>query len=411
MTRKSSDFCIPTHRADSRASWPTGLAAPLEHPLNVVQIITGCPELGGAQTHVRTLSSGLTELGYRCTVLVGPPEGVFFEQLKEVCIPFCVLRFLVKSVSPWRDVAGLCELVKVLSRLKPDIVATHTAKAGFLGRVAALIMGIPCVFTPHGWSVIDRKTGRRKRLFIALERLGGRAGSRVINVCQQEKDLALALHLVDPEKISVVLNGVPDCPLQAIPERAPARLLMIARFEPQKDHATLLRALRHLKEASWKLRLAGSGSLVPAVKRMANDFGLADRIEFVGECSEPSRLYADSEVFVLSTTYEAFPITIIEAMRAGLPVVASDVGGISEAVTHGITGFLTPPRDEGALAMAIGDLVRMPKLRASLGAMGRTRYLECFTSAKMVANTSDVYASVLASRSNGSTKGSAKIPA
>ena len=131
---------------------------------------------------------------------------------------------------------------------------------------------------------------------------------------------------------------------------------------------------------------------------MAYEFGLQDRIEFLGECREPGGLFADSEIFILSSNFEAFPITVLEAMRAGLPVVASDVGGISEAVQHGVTGFLTPAHDEHALAGAIGDLLRMPKLRASLGARGRTRYLECFTSEHMVSNTSDVYAAVLARR-------------
>ena len=126
------------------------LAPPPSHPLHVVQIITGSAELGGAQTHVRTLASGLIELGYRCTVLAGLPEGVFFEQLKERGIPFHVLRYLVSSVRPWRDVACLFEIVRVLHKLKPDIVATHTAKAGFLGRLAASMLGIPSVYTPHG---------------------------------------------------------------------------------------------------------------------------------------------------------------------------------------------------------------------------------------------------------------------
>jgi glycosyltransferase involved in cell wall biosynthesis len=372
--------------------------------LRIAQLITGSDSLGGAQTHVRDLVSELRSCGHECTVLVGPPDGAFCKQLRESGVQVRMITSLHKALAPWRDARALAEVWWELRRLKPDLVAVHTAKASFLGRVAASCLRIPCVFTPHGCSVIDRKTGEMRRLFLILERIAGRFGGKVITVSEAERRLADFSGIVASHNLVTIHNGIPDSGQLADPGRQPAKITMVARFDPPKDQETLLRALAEIQSSSWTLQLAGAGTLLPESKRLAQDLHIADRVEFLGEFRDIPRLLSESQMFVLSSRLEAFPISILEAMRSGLPVVASDVGGISEAVRDGETGFLVPARDHIALAARLHCCISDPPLRLHLGNNGRRRYLAHFTAESMARKTLAVYAAAVSHKSSRSVR-------
>ena len=363
--------------------------------MKIIQLITGAADIGGAQTHVRDVAAGLRAHGHDCIVLTGPPDALFSDQLRALGIPVKLLPALQRPLRPIHDMRALGELVWTLHRLKPDLIAAHTAKAGFLGRVAGAMLNIPCVFTPHGWSVIDRSTGRVKQVFRVLERLAGLLGQAVITVCQDEYELGRANGLISPRKLYCVQNGIPDCKLVAAPDKGDLTVVMVARFHKQKDHVTLLRAFSHLRKYSWRLQLLGSGPLLEQTKELSRSLGLEGRIEFLGECRNTSELLSQASVFVLSTLYEAFPISILEAMRAGLPVVASNVGGISEAVIEGQTGFLVPPSQPVMMAKSLELLFLDPALRGRLGRNGREVFLARFADEQMILRTLDVYDAVL----------------
>lgn len=364
-------------------------------PLRIVQMITGSECIGGAQTHVRHLIGGLQLRGHHCTVLVGRPEGLFCEQLRDSGVPVKVLPSLRKSLHVLRDSRAFAEIVRELSGLKPDLVAVHTAKASFLGRLAAAALHLPCVFTPHGFSIVDRKSGKTRTFFVGLERLAGRFGSKSIMVSEHEWQLARSSGAVKPRDVTVVHNGIPDSAWIADPAREPVVITMVARFDPPKDHATLLRALAQLTRYPWRLRLIGSGTLLKESIELAASLGIGERVEFLGEMREIPKLLAGSQIFVLATKLEAFPISILEGMRAGLPVIASRVGGIPEAVKDGQTGFLVPPVNHQALAERLSSLLESPPARALLGGNARQRYLTHFTADAMVRKTLAVYSSAL----------------
>jgi glycosyltransferase involved in cell wall biosynthesis len=359
--------------------------------MKIVQLITGSADFGGAQAHVRDLAEGLRASGHECSVIVGPPDGLFSDQLRAHGIVVHVLPHLLKALHPLNDSLALFQLVAKLRKLKPDLVAAHTAKAGFLGRVACALLGIPCVFTPHGWSIVDRASGRINHTFKALERFGGRLGTGVITVCRDEQETGRASDLIQQKKLFCVHNGIPDLP--ALPQRCDDELtvVMVARFCKQKDHATLLRALSSLQGHPWRLRLVGAGPLLEATRQLANSLGLSQRVEFLGECRNTPEILSKSSVFVLSTFYEAFPISILEAMRAGLPIVATGVGGIPEAVSHGVSGFLVPASQENAMAESLARLFTDASLRERFGQSGREIFLEHFTDKQMVLRTLEVY--------------------
>jgi glycosyltransferase involved in cell wall biosynthesis len=361
--------------------------------MKIVHIITRGDELGGAQTHVRELSVELRALGHDVTVITGAP-GIFTEQLRQAGIPWLRVRSLVRPLRPHLDLAALVELWCALGELKPDVVCAHTAKAGSLGRTAARLHHIPSVFTPHGWSMFDRTSLRWKPLFFWAEYLAGRLGSRVINVCESERALALQAGVCAPGTLDVVHNGIAEIPLARLQpvDAQPPLMVMVARFAAQKDHSTLLQALSGLLSMDWHLFLVGTGDQERSVAAQVNALGLRRR----GPETNVARLLMQAQIFVLSTHFEALPVSILEAMRAGLPVVATDVGGISESVRHEETGLLVGHGDVAGLRDTLARMIAEPALRLALGSAGRSLWADRFTASVMAARTVEVYKRALA---------------
>src|ERR1700760_4685826 len=208
--------------------------------MKIAHVLTRGDVLGGAQTHVRELSLELRRLGHDVTVITGAP-GIFTDQLREAGIPWLQVRSLVRPLRPHRDLAALVQLWSVLRQLKPDLVCAHTAKAGSLGRAAAWLHNIPSVFTPHGWSMFDRTSLQWNPLFCWGECLAGRLTTRVINVCEFERQFAQQLRVCPANKLEVVHNGIAEIPSARVNpvDTQPPLIVMVARFASQKDHATL----------------------------------------------------------------------------------------------------------------------------------------------------------------------------
>jgi glycosyltransferase involved in cell wall biosynthesis len=368
--------------------------------MKIVHVLTRGDVLGGAQSHVRELSLELRRLGHEVTVMTGAP-GIFTEQLRQEGIPWLQVRSLVRPLRPHLDLAAFVQLWYALRRLKPDLVCAHTAKAGSLGRAAARLHNIPSVFTPHGWSMFDRTSLQPNPLFRGAEYLAGRLGTCVINVCEFERKYAQQLRVCPAKTLEVVRNGIAEVPLtRARPiDAQPPLIVMVARFAPQKDHATLLQALSGLLCTEWNLLLIGSGDLQPRVLAQIGTLGLGERVRILPPGTDVNRWLLEAQIFVLSTRFEALPISILEAMRAGLPVVATDVGGVSESVHHNETGLLVRHGDVVSLQNALARLIVDPALRVALGNAGQRLWRAQFTASAMTARTLEVYQRALAANS------------
>ena len=360
--------------------------------MKIVHVLTRGDVLGGAQTHVRELCLELRALGHDVTVITGAP-GIFTDELRQMGIPSLQVRSLVRSLRPHLDLVAFVELWRVLRELKPDLVCAHTAKAGSLARAAARVHHIPSVFTPHGWSMVDRISLKPNPLFCWAESLAGRLGTRVINVCEFERALAQDFHVCPAKTLDVVHNGIPEVAIARVRaiDTQPPVIVMVARFAEPKDHGTLLEALSCLLSMEWSLLLVGEGELEPRVRAQVDGLGLGGRVRILPTGTNVSRLLMEAQIFVLSTNFEALPISILEAMRAGLPVVATNVGGISEAVRHEETGLLTHRGDITSLRDALARVIAEPALRLLLGTAGRRQWGEEFTSRTMAARTVEVY--------------------
>ncbi len=364
--------------------------------MRIAYVITRADSVGGASIHVRDLAREMIARGHQAMVFLGG-SGPVSEQLGAAGIPFHSLEHMKRSVHPLHDWSAYRELSRALAGFRPDIVSTHTAKAGWIGRAACARLGVPVLYTPHGWPAGDRFPPWQARIFATAERVVSRWTSTVICVCEYERRLAISKHLVAPERLRVIHNGVRDVSpeLRARFGGRPVRIVSVARFESPKDHATLIDALARVRELDWRLELVGDGPLEAAIHKRARKAGIADRVEFDGYRADPAPSLARAQIFVLSSRSEAFPRSVLEAMRAGLAVVASDVGGTGEALDNGVSGILVPRGDPETLAKALGGLIEDADRRRRLGTAARLAYEARFRLDAMVGRTVEIYESVL----------------
>jgi glycosyltransferase involved in cell wall biosynthesis len=369
--------------------------------MRIAYVVTRADSVGGATVHVLEMARAMLQCGHDAVVFIGG-DGPAGRQLAEAGIPVRPLRFLRRAVHPGRDLRAFLELTAELREFRPDLVSTHTAKAGWIGRAACARLGIPAIYTPHGLPVGDRMPGARGLLFQAAERVAGRWARAVICVCRHERNLALAHSIAPPRKLLVVLNGVRDIPedLRASPAANPVRIVSVARFEAPKDHATLLRALALLPSLDWELELVGDGPLLPACRVLAARLGIAGRVRFAGYAPDVAAVLARAQIFALSSRSEALPRSVLEAMRAGLPVVASDVGGLSELVDNGVSGVLIPRGDVAALSAAAARLIADAPRRLQLGTAARLTYEDRFRLEYMIEKTAAIYRMALTHDAN-----------
>jgi glycosyltransferase involved in cell wall biosynthesis len=360
--------------------------------VRIAYVITRADAVGGASIHVRDMARFMREHGHEVMVLVGG-VGPVTAQLAAAAVPFLSLRYLLRSVHPFRDLRAVGELQSALRSFRPDLLSLHTAKAGYIGRIAAGGLGIPALYTPHGWPFGERFGPLSRLGFGLLEKAISRHAAAIVCVCRYEKDLALRQGIADGGRLRVIHNGVHDVApeLLARPDAAPARIVSVARLESPKDHRTLLRALALLKSMDWTLDLVGDGPLEEDLTLFARELDLGDRVHFAGYQSDPAKALSRAQVFALATRSEAFPRGILEAMRAGLPVVASQVGGIPEAVSESTGGLLVSPGKPDKLASALGRLLTDAGLRRELGARARRTYESRFRFERMAAETLEVY--------------------
>ncbi|MGN6391749.1 MAG: glycosyltransferase family 4 protein [Gemmatimonadales bacterium] len=365
--------------------------------MKIAYIVTRAYPLGGAQIHVRDMAGAMRAHGHEVTVLTSG-RGAFVDDLRAQETPVRLMRHLTMPIVPLQDLQALHEIRQVFLELRPDLIAAHSSKAGTLARIAGRSLGIPVVFTAHGWAFTPGVPPAKAAVFRRVERIVGPLASRIITVSEFDRRLALEARVASADRVITVHNGMPDLPAsaQADPGRSPPRLVMVARFMAQKDHATLFRALAGLTSSPWELDLVGDGPLMADAERLAQSLGLSGRVKFLGQRLDVAAILAESQVFLLVTNWEGFPLSILEAMRAGLPVVATAVGGISESVEDGETGLLVPRGDASILRDRLGRLLASAELRVRLGRNGRARYEGAFTLEHSVRRTIDVYRGVLA---------------
>jgi glycosyltransferase involved in cell wall biosynthesis len=342
-------------------------------------VITRGDTVGGSQTHVLEATRAMRASGHDARIWLGC-EGEFTSVLDRACIPYEVVEGLKWSISPVADVRAYLRLKRALKKFSPDLISTHSTKAAGLGNLGGRALGIPVVFTAHGWLIAPGASSPRQLALRWGHRLIARLASATICVCDYDRRLAVDHGLVSDDRIVVVHNSVADA--EEIPRAdaavAPPHLITVTRLAPPKDVGTVLEALATICDRAWTFEVVGDGPMREALETQIARLGLEDRVRVSGTCNDVASRLGRAQIFVLSTDREGFPMSVLEAMRAGLPVVASDVGGICEAVLQGESGLMVRPRSVEEMAAALTSLIEDAALRASFGAAGRRRFEEHF---------------------------------
>jgi glycosyltransferase involved in cell wall biosynthesis len=338
-----------------------------------VLLLITLAETGGAQQYVAAL---LPALAREYDVLVAAHgDGFLGDASRSAGVRYLSLRHVRRPLHPLRDLLGLVELYRLIRRERPAVVHANSSKAGILGRLAAVAARVPVrLFTVHGWA-FKAHQGLAARLYLYADRAMRPLTTTTICVAHGEVEAGIRARTCRPDRTVMIHNGVElDRPQRAPgPPRTPVALLSVGRFRPPKDFTTLVHAMAALEPGTARLAIAGDGPDRQALEQEIANLHLGETVELLGTRNDVDQLLAAADIFVLSSDSEGLPMSVLEAMAAGLPVIATAVGGIPELVTDERTGVLVPPRDSRALAAAITAIARDPQLRDRLGAAARRR--------------------------------------
>lgn len=301
---------------------------------------------GGAQLHVLELCADQLKRGNEVIFIVGN-EGPLLDKVKKLKgLKIIFLPSLVREINPINDMKAIIELRKIIKKESPDIVHLHSSKAGVVGRIAAIGLRkrVKVIFTVHGWAFTDGVSSTlKKHLYRKIEKSVARFTD--LFICVSNYDAKIGKRdgvLNNKSNVVVIHNGSPLPQQNAVNYsiHSPIRLVMIARFSHQKDQKTLINAVAKLPKSDYRLTFVGDGETLNNNKKIVSNLNLNKNIKFVGFKDDVSKELIENDVYILSTHYEGLPISIIEAMSYGLPILATDVGGNSEMVINNINGFL-----------------------------------------------------------------------
>ena len=335
--------------------------------MKILQVITKS-ELGGAQSVVTNISNYLAR-EHEVTVVAGEGDGRMFDELAPN-IHKVRCETLVRAISPIKEVKTLMFLRKLYRDFRPDIIHLHSSKAGILGRI--IFPSAKIVYTVHGFDSVRLAF----RQFLPVERALRRACKYVVGVSRYDCN-NLKAEGID-HNVHLVYNGIKDCsegeaqlPF-SVPEQYQKKVVCIARLSPQKNSAIFLEVARRMPDVAF----IWIGNLQEAPAHPDNVF-------FWGNIPYSGRLCRYFDLFFLPTNYEGLPIVILEAMSCGLPVVASDVGGVHEIVHDGENGY-TLENDPDLFVQKISAILSDDALREKMGAASRKIYLQSHTDKAMV---------------------------
>jgi glycosyltransferase involved in cell wall biosynthesis len=373
--------------------------------------------MGGPTLHVTYLSAGLRDRGYETTLVagnVGPGEESMAYVAEEHGVAVTLLPHLHRDISPVRDVLATFRLARIIREQRPHILHTHTAKAGGIGRLAAVLAGRArppiVVHTFHG-HVLRGYFGRSgTAIFRSLERLLARMTDTLVAVGPEVRDDLVELKVAPASKFTVIRLGIElDARVaSSAATRADTRRLMgiaddrfvvgwIGRMTGVKRAGDVLRAFRILRDNGIDavLCMVGDGPDRDSVEHLASELGIVRHCLFPGYQEEIGPFFAAFDAFVLASGNEGTPVTAIESLASGCPVVATRVGGVPDVVQDGVDGFLVEPADLEALADRLARLAGDLELRAQMGAAGRERVLPRYSVERLIDDVDDLYRRLL----------------
>jgi glycosyltransferase involved in cell wall biosynthesis len=405
-----------SRRDSNGASAYPDLVRAEDEPFRILRVIARL-NVGGPALHVSYLSSGLADLGYETQLVagsVGEGEGSMEWFADSLGVRPVIVPELQREISPLADPAAVMRLRELIRDFEPDILHTHTAKAGAVGRIAASLPSRQrprvLVHTFHGHVLRGYFNSPTTAMFRILERELARRTDALIAVSPQVRDDLVRLGVAPAGRIAIVRLGL-DLEQRV---RAPSDARASVRRELDLDDGrfvvgwfgrmTEIKRVDHLLAAFARARdqgldaalaLVGDGPLRERFEQLAGDLGIADECRFVGYREDVARVYAAVDAVALTSANEGTPVSVIEAQAAGLPVVSTDVGGLRDVVVDGETGFLVASGDVAAFAERRQELAADPTLRRELGEAGRIRVMPRYSVPRLVDDMDRLYRTLL----------------
>jgi glycosyltransferase involved in cell wall biosynthesis len=361
---------------------------------------------GGGLWVVLPTTRKLIELGCRVWVLC---VTEFAEQhFSEIGANIVTSPFWRRAISPRMDLLALWELFRFCRRERFDVVHTHTSKGGFLGRIGARLAGVPLVMhTAHGFYFNQMNCGPKEAmLYRALEKFASLFCDLIISVNEEDRLSAIQKGVVGPSKIRTVINGIntrrfenvvpPDSVRADLDASGQAILIgTTGRLMQQKGYHYLIQAMPSVLREFPRARVifVGDGPLESELKGLADQVGVSDQCRFLSFRTDIPELLAVFDIFVLPSLWEGLSISLLEALAAGKPIVATNIKGNREVIDHGVNGLLVNPGDPAALAEGIIHLLRDKEKARAMGERAKEKAKAFFSEEAMVRRTLDLYRS------------------
>jgi glycosyltransferase involved in cell wall biosynthesis len=372
--------------------------------------------IGGPARNAVLLTEGLNEKGFDTVLICGEipdDEGDMMYLAKERGVEPVIVPELGRDLSITNDWRAFWKIYKIICRERPDIVHTHTAKAGTLGRTAALLFntahfgcrmkgeGCKIVHTFHG-HVLHSYFGKIKTwLFIWIEKILALFTDRITTVSESlKKELVERFRIAPERKFSVIELGLELDALLKLPLRESNSILnigIVGRLVPIKNHKMLFRVLKKLMAYNLQLTavVVGDGELREELERYIEKLGLGEMVEFKGWVKDLDEIYRDLDVVALTSLNEGTPVSIIEAMAAARPVVAAEAGGVPDVVKDGKIGYLVKVDDDDTFVDRMLLLLRDYDRRIRFGQYGRETVMTRFSKERLIEKTEKLYSEIL----------------
>lgn len=362
----------------------------------------------GTMENIMDLISGIIS-DYEIVLVLGS-KNTDVERIKSHSIKYkykiIFINELIREIAPIYDLISLWKLCRIVRKEKPNILHTHTSKAGFLGRLAGKLAKIKnVVHTPHGHIFYGYFGKIKTKLFVLLEKIASKFTKKIIVLSHSEREDHLRLNIGNAEQFVVIPNGVDmdkfnnlntdvNNKKKQIGVTDGSKVIgVIGRLTPVKGHIYFTRAMEKVTKEIKNLKaiFVGSGELEEELKKEINKLRLNDYIIFLGKRQDVPEILKICDLVVLPSLNEGFGLSIVEAQAAGKPVIATKVGGIPEVVKDGETGILVSPKDSDALADSIIALINDESKMKSIAERAKQRVRENFTKESMIRRLKELY--------------------
>lgn len=349
---------------------------------------------GGAERQLYELVRGINKERFNPIVICLSEGGYWSKEIKKIGIE--VIEIMRKR--NWEFIR-LFKLFKLLKSIKPDIVHAFLFSANSYGRIASILAGVPIIIASE--RNLPEAGNDKIKLWIYIDKLLALFTDRIICNSYRAAESLVKHHAFNSKKVCVVHNGISVADfinkndLNSEEYSASKVVGTVGRLYPQKNHILFLDMVKIISEKykhkNLKFVIAGEGPLKKQLKKYSQDLGIESKVVFTGLINNIQDILHATDIFVLSSDWEGLPNAVMEAMASGLPCVVTDVGGNSELVVDGETGYVIPPNDPEAMAQKISYLLENDRLAIKMGVEGKKRMQEDFNMEKMIKTTEEIY--------------------